>query len=167
MTLLDHARLFGTLNVAIADSLIGCWDSKYHFVSWRPITAIQLGDSDPNLNTAGDPNWTPLITTPPHPEYPSAHSCLSSAAAAVLPQFFGTNTPFIVESDQMPGVTRSFTSFDGALDEIADARVFGGIHFRTACNDGRTLGTAVGNYVLQNAFLPGHGNGDLEGDDDE
>jgi hypothetical protein len=167
MTLLDHARLFGTLNVALADSLIGCWDSKYHFVSWRPITAIQLGDSDPNLNTAGDPNWTPLITTPPHPEYPSAHSCLSSAAAAVLAQFFGANTPFIVESDQMPGVTRSFTSFDGALDEIADARVFGGIHFRTACNDGRTLGTAVGNYVLQNAFLPGHGNGDFEGDDDE
>jgi hypothetical protein len=167
MTLLDHARLFGALNTAMFDSLIGCFDSKYHFVFWRPITAIQLGDSDPNLNTAGDPNWTPLIVTPPHPEYPSAHSCISSGGATVLAQFFGANTPFFVNSDNMPGVTRSFTSFDDALQEIADARVFGGIHFRTATNDGTALGTAVGNYVLQYAFLPGQGNGGFEGDDDE
>jgi len=167
MTLLDHARLFAALNTAMFDSLIGCFDSKYHFVFWRPVTAIQLGDSDPNLNTAGDPNWTPLIVTPPHPEYPSAHSCISSGGATVLAQFFGANTPFFVQSDTMPGVTRSFTSFDDALQEIADARVFGGIHFRTATNDGRALGTAVGNYVLQNAFLPGQGNEGFEGDDDE
>src|SRR5215469_2249779 len=167
MTLLNHARLFAALNTAMFDSLIGCFDSKYHFVFWRPVTAIQLGDSDPNLNTAGDPNWTPLIVTPPHPEYPSAHSCISSGGATVLAQFFGANTPFFVQSDTMPGVTRSFTSFDDALQEIADARVFGGIHFRTATNDGRALGTAVGNYVLQNAFLPGQGNGAVEGDDDE
>jgi hypothetical protein len=167
MTLLDHARLFAALNTAMFDSLIGCFDSKYHFVFWRPVTAIQFGDSDPNLNTAGDPNWTPLIVTPPHPEYPSAHSCISSGGATVLAQFFGANTPFFVQSDNMPGVTRSFTSFDDALQEIADARVFGGIHFRTATDDGRVLGTAVGNYVLQNAFLPGRGNGDFEADGDE
>jgi hypothetical protein len=166
MTLLHHARLFAALNVAMFDASIGCFDSKYHFVFWRPVTAIQLGDSDPNLNTAGDANWTPLIVTPPHPEYPSAHSCISSGGATVLAQFFGANTPFFVESDNMPGVTRSFTSFDDALQEIADARVFGGIHFRTATNDGRVLGTAVGNYVLQNAFLPGQGKGGIEGDDE-
>ena len=85
----------------------------------------------------------------------------------MLAQFFGTSTPFFVNSDNMPGVTRSFTSFDDALQETADARVFGSIHFRTATNDGRVLGTAVANYVLQNAFLPGQGHGDFEGDDDE
>jgi membrane-associated phospholipid phosphatase len=165
MTLLEDAHLFAALNIAIADSVIAAWDAKYHFVFWRPVTAIQLGDSDPNLNTAGDPNWTPLIATPNHPEYPSAHSSFSSAGAAVLAQFFGANTPFVVDSDKMPGATRSFSSFDAALQELADARVLGGIHFRTACDDGKKLGTAVGNYVVQNAFLPGNGNGSFEDDD--
>jgi len=164
LTLLDHARIFAALNVAMADSIIGCWDAKYHYVFWRPVTAIALGDSDPNLNTAGDPNWTPLITTPGHPEYPSAHSCISSGAATVLAQFYGANTPFTVDSDHMNGVVRSFSSFDEALDEVANARIYGGIHFRTSTNDGRVLGTAVANYVLQNAFLPGHGNGSFDGD---
>jgi hypothetical protein len=84
----------------------------------------------------------------------------------VLVALFGENTPFTVDSDAMPGVTRSFSSFDAALAELADARVFGGIHFRTACDDGKTLGTAVGSYILHNAFLPGHGNGSFDGTDD-
>jgi hypothetical protein len=166
MTLLDNAHLFGALNMAIADSVIASWDAKYYFHSWRPITAITLADTDGNLATDVDTSWTPLIPTPNHPEYPSAHSSFSSGGVAVLAAFFGENAPFTVDSDGMPGVTRSFTSFDAALAELADARVFGGIHFRTACDDGKALGTAVGNYVLQNAFLPGHGNGSPDDDED-
>lgn len=165
-TLLDNARLFGELNIAMADSVIANWDAKYYFHSWRPITAITLADTDGNLATAPDTSWIPLIPTPNFPEYTSAHSTFSSGGIAVLVAFFGENTAFTVDSDSMPGVTRSFTSFDAALAKLADARVFGGIHFRTACDDGKALGTAVGNYVLQNAFLPGNGNGSFEGNDD-
>lgn len=162
MTLLDHARLFAAMNVAMGDAEIACWDAKYHYVFWRPVTAINLGDTDPNPNTIADPNWAPLITTPPHPEYPSAHSCFSSSAVAVLVAYFGNNNSFTLDSYAMPGVVRSFSSFDDALDEIENARIYGGIHFRTATADGRTLGTAVGNYILQNAMLPGHGNGSFD-----
>ena len=165
MTLLDNAHLFGALNVAIADSVIAAWDAKYYFHSWRPVTAINLADTDGNLATDVDTSWTPLIPTPAHPEYPSAHSVFSSGGAAVLAAFFGQNTPFTVDSDAMPGVTRSFTSFNAALAELADARVFGGIHFRTACDDGIAVGTGVGNYILQNAFLPGNGNGTADDGD--
>lgn len=164
-TLLENARLFGALNVSIADAVIAAWDAKYYFHSWRPVTAIQLADVDGNLATAVDASWTPLISTPAHPEYPSAHSTFSSGGVAVLVSVFGQNTPFTVDSDYMPGVTRSFAGFDAALGELADARVFGGIHFRTACNDGKALGTAVGRYVLQNAFLPGSGNGSFDDGD--
>jgi hypothetical protein len=166
MTLLDNAYLFGALNVAIADSVLASWDAKYHFHFWRPITAIRLADTDGNLATDVDTSWTPLIPTPAHPEYPSAHSTFSSGGVAVLVSVFGQNTPFTVDSAYMPGVTRSFASFDAALAELADARVFGGIHFRTACDDGKAVGTAVGNYVLQNAFLPGRGNGRPDDDED-
>jgi PAP2 superfamily len=165
MTLLDNARLFAALNVAIADSVIASWDAKYYFHFWRPITAISLADSDGNLATSPDASWTPLIPTPNHPEYPSAHSSFSAGGIAVLVATFGENTPFTVDSDAMTGVTRSFSSFDAALAELADARVFGGIHFRTACDDGKALGTAVGNYVLRTAFLPGNGNGSFDDND--
>jgi len=162
MSLLDNARLFAALNVAIADSVIASWDAKYYFHSWRPVTAIALADTDGNLATTPDASWTPLIPTPSHPEYPSAHSSFSAGGVAVLVATFGEYIPFTVDSDAMPGVSRSFTSFDAALAELADARVFGGIHFRTACDDGKALGTAVGNYVLQNSFRPGRGNGSFD-----
>jgi membrane-associated phospholipid phosphatase len=96
----------------------------------------------------------PLIATPAHPEYPSGHSTTSSAAATVLAQFFGENTSFSVNSDVMLGVNRSFPGFPAALAEIRDARVFAGIHFRTACDDGQAVGTAVAEYVLATAFQP-------------
>jgi membrane-associated phospholipid phosphatase len=157
MPLIEHAHLFGELNVAIADAVIANWDAKYYYSFWRPVTAIALADTDGNPATEADPTWVPLITTPNFPEYPSAHSTFSSAGTTVLANFFGANTPFSVDSFAMPGVTRSFASFDDALTELVNARVFGGIHFRSSCKDGQTLGTAVGTYVLQNAFLPGSG----------
>jgi uncharacterized protein (TIGR03437 family) len=154
LTMPETSRLLALVNVAMADAQIGCWDAKYTYVSWRPITAIQLADTDGNPDTIADPSWTPLIATPPFPEYTSAHSCVSGAAAHILSAYIGDNTPIIVASDGMPGVTRSFPSFSAALEEVKSARVFGGIHFRTACNDGQALGIAVGDYIMANALLP-------------
>ncbi len=153
------ARMLALVNLAMADAIIGCWDAKYTYSFWRPITAIQLGDTDTNDNTVGDPTWTPLITTPAFPEYPSAHSCVSGAATEVLSHTFGEDTPFNVMSDAMLGVTRRFHNFSEALEEIQNARVFGGIHFRTACVDGTSLGISVGDYVMAHALLATEGGG--------
>lgn len=157
-TLSENARLFALLNIAIADAAIACWDAKYHYVFWRPITAITLAATDGNPGTEADPSWTPLLATPPHPEYPSGHSTGSGAAVTVLSDYFGEETPFGVISDTMVGVVRSFSSFSAALDEVSDARVFAGIHFRSACEDGRATGAGVANYVTGNSLQPIHGN---------
>jgi hypothetical protein len=143
-SLLRRARLLALVNVAMADAAIACWDAKYDYVFWRPVTAIGLED----------PTWVPLLVTPNHPEYPSGHSTVSSAAADVLRDYFGEHTAFSVTSDVMLGVVRSFANFSSALDEIKDARIFGGIHFRSACDDGQATGSAVGDYVLAHAALP-------------
>jgi membrane-associated phospholipid phosphatase len=152
--LLAHARLLALLNLSMADAAIACWEAKYHFVFWRPVTAIPLAATDGNPATIEDPIWLPLIVTPNHPEYPSGHSTVSSAAATVLARHFGPRTHFRVKSDLLIGVVRTFPGFQAALDEVANARIFGGIHFRSACNDGRTVGASVANYVLAHALLP-------------
>ena len=148
------ARLLALINMAMADAIVGCWDAKYTYSSWRPITAIQLADTDGNDATVADTAWTPLITTPAFPEYPSAHSCASGAPGRILSQEFGEETSFSIISDAMPGVTRQFHSFSAALAEVMNARVFGGIHFRTACVDGTALGISVGDYALSHALVP-------------
>ena len=158
-SMVQTARMLALVNLAMADAIIGCWDAKYTYGFWRPITAIQLGSVDDNDNTTADPAWTPLITTPPFPEYPSAHSCVSGAATQILSQTFGEETSFSVGSTAMPGVTRRFTNFSAALEEIKNARVFGGIHFRTACVDGTALGISVGDYVMAHALAPTAGAG--------
>jgi hypothetical protein len=150
-TTLEHARLFALLNLAIADAAIGCWEAKYTYVFWRPITAIPEAAADGNAATTADPTWAPLFATPAHPEYPSGHSCLSSAAGVVLADAFGDHTRFTVESDALPGITRSFRSFSSALEEVANARIFAGIHFRSATDDGQVLGESVAQYVLEQA----------------
>jgi membrane-associated phospholipid phosphatase len=154
--LLENAHLFGLLNVTMADAAIACWDSKYRYVFWRPITAIRGGDTDGNPNTDPDPAWTPWLDffpagTPAHPEYPSGHSTVSGAAAFILSGMFGDNTAFSVTSEVRPG-TRSFPNFAAAIAEIADARVFGGIHFRTSCVRGNALGQLVAAYVSSHAM---------------
>ena len=152
-TLDDNAHLLAVLSLAMADATIATFDAKYTYSFWRPVTAIRLADTDDNPATDPDPSWTPLIVTPAHPEYPSAHSIISSAATTVLANFFGEDTSFTVDSSSMAGVTRSFTSFSAATAEIKNARVFGGIHFRNSCNVGQTVGDAVGGYVLEHALL--------------
>ena len=150
--MLENARLLGQLNLAMADAAIGCWDAKYFYNYWRPITAIRDPLDDGNPGTTPDPTWVPLFATPGHPEYPSGHSCVSGAAGAVLAHEFNDSIRFRVESDLMLGVTRSFRHLSTALEEVKNARIFAGIHFRTATDVGQTLGESVARFVLENAF---------------
>lgn len=157
LSLGENAHLFGLLHVTMADAAIACWDGKYRFVFWRPVNAIREGDADGNAATDPDPAWIPWLDvqggTPPHPEYPSGHSTASGSAAAILASMFGDDTPVTATSDVRPG-TRSFPSFSAVTDEIADARVFGGIHFRISCVRGNALGRTVAAYVLTHAMRP-------------
>lgn len=151
LSLTRNAHLFAQLNISMADAGIACWDSKYRYVFWRPITAIR-DPTSPNQ----DPTWTPWLDffpagTPSHPEYPSGHSTVSGAAAFVLAKAFGDNTAFTVTSEVRTG-TRSFSSFSAAVAEIADARVFGGIHYRNSCVRGNLLGQSVAHYVLTHSM---------------
>jgi hypothetical protein len=155
-SLLQNARLLAQLNVAIADATIACWDAKYTYLFWRPVTAIPLAATDGNPATTEDPDWMPLVATPAHPEYPSAHSCLSAAAGTVLANRFGDRTSFTMRSDLMPGVVRSFKSFSSALNEVKNARIVAGIHFRSSTDDGEALGATVAKYVLEHAVQPVH-----------
>jgi len=149
-----RARLLASLNLAIADAAIGCWDAKYTYVFWRPVTAIPLGNTDGNPATVEDLSFTSLLITPNHPEYPSGHSCLSGSAAEILARTFGQHKKLTVSSDapEMAGVVRSYDGFSEILQEIKDARVFAGIHFRSACDAGGNLGAQVGDYVKDNAL---------------
>jgi hypothetical protein len=155
-SLLEHARVLGTLNVAMADAAIACWDTKYTYNFWRPITAIRELADDGNAATTPDAAWTPLLSTPAHPSYSSGHSCVSAAAAGILAHEFGERSRFNIESDAMIGVVRSFRNFSSALDEVKDARVFGGIHFRFDCDAGQAIGAAVADYILEHAFQRVH-----------
>jgi membrane-associated phospholipid phosphatase len=151
----QSARLFALLNVAMADAAIAVWDAKYLYNFWRPVTAIQQAESDGNPDTVGNPDWTPLLNTPPFPEYVSGHSAFSAAAATILARFVGTDhVPFTIGSDAVPGVTRSYSSFADAAHEIALSRIYGGIHFLSADLDGLSMGQAIGEHVDRYFFQP-------------
>ena len=148
-TLSQNARLLAMTNIAMADAMIATFNAKNTYNFWRPVTAIAA---------MGDPTWSPLLATPPFQEYPSAHATVSSAPATVLAAFYGDGTPFTATSANMPGVTRDFTSFTQAVQQVESARVWAGFHFRFSCEDGATLGANVGNWVLATVALPVHGN---------
>jgi hypothetical protein len=153
LTLTENAHLFALLNVSMADAAIACWDGKYRYVFWRPITAIREGI----IPADSDPAWIPWLDffpggTPAHPEYPSGHSTVSGSAAFILAAAFGENTAFSIDSETLPGKIRSFVSFTDTTTEIANARVFGGIHYRTSCVRGNMLGRTVADYVLRHAL---------------
>jgi membrane-associated phospholipid phosphatase len=154
-TLEENARLFALLNIALADAGIVSWDSKYTYNYWRPITAIQLADTDGNSLTAPDPTWTPLLATPPFPEYTSGHSTFSGAAATVLALFYRRDrVAFSVGSDDLPGVSRSYRSFSQAAEESGVSRIYGGIHFPSANVRGLLTGVATGLFVFTHVLLP-------------
>ena len=147
----ENARLFALLNIALADAAILCWDCKYDCNLWRPITAIQNAETDKNPATEKDAAWTPLLATPPFPEYTSGHSTFSSAAATVLAVFFGADEiAFSTTSDAMQGFSRSFHSFSEAAAEAGLSRIFGGIHFMSANQQGLASGARLGSYVSEN-----------------
>jgi hypothetical protein len=151
------ARLFAVLNLSFADSAMAFYDAKYTYRLWRPVTAIRLADTDGNPNTVADPNWLPLSgNTAADPSYPGAHSTISAAGADVLASFFGDDQNFSVTSSALPGVTRSFTSFDAAAQEAGLSRIFSGQHTRLDHVAGLELGHDVAGFVLHNALLPAH-----------
>ena len=153
----DSARMYALADAALADAQIACWESKYFYNFWRPITAIRLGDQDGNPQTEGDPNWQPLINTPNFPEYPSGHASISGAVSHVLALFFGTDVLSFQMTTTNPNAvqkTRSFTRFSEAEDEVINARVYDGIHYRTSDRAARTQGLRVANWVFKNYFRP-------------
>jgi PAP2 superfamily len=154
-SLQENARLFALLNLAMADAAVLCWDCKYHYGFWRPVTAIRYADRDGNPDTDADPDWTPLLPTPPFPSYTSGHSSFSAAGAAVLAHFFGTDeVAFASRSDSLPGVTRSFAGFSAAAREAGMSRIYGGIHYDFDNEVGLSTGRALGDYVYSHFLLP-------------
>jgi PAP2 superfamily len=146
-TLEENARLFALLNIAMADAAICAWDAKYTYNFWRPVTAIAF--AEPELN------WRSFIATPPFPDYVSGHSTFSAAAATMLPLFYGTeDLPFTTGSDSLPGVERSFPTCLNAAEEAAVSRIYGGIHFRFASEDGLQAGISIGEWTFTNYLQP-------------
>jgi hypothetical protein len=142
------ARLFVKLDVALADAAIVCWNTKYLYNFWRPVTAIRAGSTGGSTATPGDPNWTPLWVTPNFPGYDSGHSTFSGAAQVVLESVFGTHYAFTDTGDPTLNLpARHFSSFAAAANEAGISRVYGGIHFMFDNTAGLTSGRAVGQYV--------------------
>ena len=156
LSLVESARLFALVDMALADSYIAGWDSKIHHNFWRPYTAIRNAANDGNDATTADAKWEPSEPTPPVHDYPSTHSALGNAAAAVLAKLLGDSTSFTMTSfTAVPaGSTRSFTSFSQAANENADSRVMAGIHFRFSCKAGQELGNQIGNWITDNHLKP-------------
>lgn len=157
---LDHdldvvqaARLTAMVSVTVGDALIACFDAKYQYAFWRPITAIRAGETDGNEATLGDPAWSPLLpATPNHPEYPSAHSCTTPAVGRVIARFLGTQkVDFTVPSVTGLG-DRHFDTVDDLQDEVGNARIWGGIHYRSAVEDGIRIGKKTVDQVLSHHF---------------
>jgi hypothetical protein len=154
MALPERARLFAQLNVAMFDAYLAVFDSKYHYNFWRPVTAIRNGDRDGNDATERDASWRPLIDTPPHPEYPCAHCAADGAAGQIIKAGFGAGAlpSFAVTYPAMPNTTRDYQSVRQVQDEVAMARVWGGVHYRNSNETGDLLGSKVGDYVLATTF---------------
>jgi hypothetical protein len=157
LSLSQNARFFAMLSTALADAYIATWDSKFFYSFWRPVTAIRAGDTDARPETIADPTWTPLATTPNHPEYPAAHPALSAAAAETLKSFFGTDfVEFIVDSN-VSGLLMPVRVYYRFSDMVADsqrARVYGGMHYPTSSHHGAILGRQVGTFLTHHFFGP-------------
>lgn len=146
------ARIFGVLDLALADAGIAAWSAKYAYNLWRPITAIRQADPTQSPGLTPDPTWTPQLTTPNFPSYVSGHSTFSAAASTVLGAYFGKHVPFTTTSESLPGVTRSFSSFKAAAEEAGASRIYGGIHFPIDNTNGLTLGHDIGLYTVLHAM---------------
>jgi hypothetical protein len=157
----ETARVFALLNLAVADSVIAFYDAKYTYNLWRPVTAIRAADTDDNPDTLSDPTWLPEVSnTTPDPSYPGAHAVISAAAVDVLVAVLKRDRfNFMVTSEVLPGVTRTFESLSAAADEATLSRIFAGVHFRFDLTSGMQLGQRVADFIVDN-FL-----GRREGED--
>ena len=169
LDIVHSARFFAMENLAAADALIGCWNDKYYWQFWRPIAAIRAADTDGNPATQADPTWLPLfdpsipvcnpplLFTPPFPDHPSGHASATAAFTHTLKNFFGTDRIGFSAFSNKSCTTRSYDRFSDALEEVIDARVWAGIHFRTADEQGAKLGKKVAHYLKKHYFQPVHG----------
>lgn len=166
----DAARLLASMSLAGADGAISCWNDKYNWYFWRPMAAIREADTDGNPATTGDPAWLPLfdpstattppLSNPPFPEHPSGHGCVTGATLGAVESFFGTDKVTInVTSGRYPGDVRTFSRLSTAMDEVIDARVWGGIHFRAADVVGSEIGAKVARWTEKHYFQPVRGAG--------
>jgi hypothetical protein len=166
LDIVGNARLFAMEDLAAADGFIGCYKDKYYWKFWRPVTAIREADTDGNPATEADPTWLPLfdpttpicnpppLVTPPFPDHPSGHACNTSAFVHTLRNFFGTDRIAVTAFSNKSCTWRSFDRFSDILKEVIDARVWAGIHFRTADTQGAVLGKKVAHYLKRNYFQP-------------
>jgi hypothetical protein len=155
LSVLAAARLFAMLSTVSSDALIGCWDSKFQYAFWRPVTAIRAGGGNPAL--VSDPDWIGLVTTPNHPEYPAAHGCFSGSVVEVLTAYFGTDELHFTMSSAAPGLlqpVRSYDRFSQVLTDILNARIYGGMHYRNSTASGAELGQQVARQAIDHFFLP-------------
>jgi hypothetical protein len=151
LDLAGTARMLAMVHVASADAVVGCFDAKYSFLLWRPVHAIQRGDTDDNPFTIPDGTWNGLLNVN-HPEYPSAHSCWTQAVTDTLQHFFGTDKAHFELDSAVTGKTRHYVRFSEVGDEVQDARVWGGIHFRFSTEDGARIGREVARLVARHHF---------------
>jgi hypothetical protein len=154
--LLQNARLFALLNLAGADAFISAWDAKFAYHQWRPVTAIRVAETDGNPGTGADPSWTPLLVTPPFPDYPAGHTTYAGAAERVLEDAFGVRpgVTLALTSPTAPGLVESYVTFRDIARGVVDARVWGGIHWRTSSEVGLHVGEKIGRYVVRHALRP-------------
>ena len=156
-SLSKNARVLALSNMAMNDSLVASFLNKYHYIFWRPETAIHAGDTDGNPHTVGDPNWIPFIVTPCFPSYPSNHGSAGNAAAAILGWVYGEDGHSItLTNPAVPDIVLQYSSFNQITHDISDARVYGGIHFRTDQDAGEKLGKSVGRAVYRNNLRAAH-----------
>ena len=163
LSISENARLFALLNIAAADAAIACWDSKYAYNVWRPISAIRSADG---VRIPPDPTWSPFLATPPFPEYPSAHNEISGAMAQILIALFG-DTPgvtIVAHSPANPTFDHLWTQFSQGTDEVMNARVWEGIHFRNSDEQGMRAGRCVGQFVVRHALKLRHLHDGLTGE---
>jgi hypothetical protein len=156
LSLIDSARLYALAAVAREDALIAVFDAKYHYEFWRPVTAIRNGDIDDNPATESDTAWQPIDATPMHPEYPCAHCISSASLVGVLETVFGTaEIPEVsISSPTAPGVIHRWTNVRAFSDEVSEARIFAGFHYRSSTLVGKEMGYKIGAYVVKNLMQP-------------
>ena len=156
LSVIDSSRLFALTAVARADALIAVFDAKYHYEFWRPITAIRNGDIDGNPATERDAAWQPIDATPMHPEYPCAHCISSASLAGVVQAVFGTaEMPEVsITSPTAPGVVHRWTNVRAFTDEVSEARIWAGFHYRFSTKVGQDMGYKIGEYVVSNFMQP-------------